>query len=125
MPIYEYQCEKCGITIEEFHGVHEKIKKNCGSCGGSLKRVFSPVGIVFKGSGFHINDYGKSSKRDHSTSASSKTETKSSGEPKPLSESKAKTETKAAAETKVSTEAKSPADPKSASTQNKNYKVQN
>lgn len=116
MPIYEYQCKKCDKNFEEFHGPHEKIQKKCEECGGELKRVFSPVGIVFKGSGFHINDYGKSSKRDHSTSSSSTTEKKSKEESKPT------TETKAAAETKASTETKSPAAPKSASTQDKTKK---
>lgn len=101
MPIYEYQCKKCDKIFEEFHGANDKAPKNCRECGGDLKRIFSPVGIVFKGSGFHINDYGKSSKRDHSTLASSKP----------------KTEAKSAAETKTSTEAKSVVAPKAASKQ--------
>lgn len=109
MPIYEYKCKKCEKVFEEIHGANDKAPEKCRECGGDLKRIFSPVGIVFKGSGFHINDYGKSSKRDHSTSASSTTEKKSSGESKPSFESKPKTETKTAAETKASTETKSSA----------------
>ena len=122
MPIYEYQCKKCDKIFEEFHGVNDKAPEKCMECGGDLKRIFSPVGIVFKGSGFHINDYGKSSKRDHSTASSSNTETKSSGESKPSSEAKPKTETKAAAQTKQATESKTSASPKSTSTQDKTKK---
>lgn len=106
MPIYEYQCKDCGIVVEEFHGAHEKIQKKCESCGADLRRIFSPAGIVFKGSGFYITDYGKSSKRDHSSS-SSKIESKSS------SESKSSTETKPATESKKSTEATPPTTAKS------------
>lgn len=59
MPIYEYRCTRCGLQFEVTHAVGETVER-CEQCGGPVRRVFSPVGIIFKGSGFHINDYRKS-----------------------------------------------------------------
>ncbi len=58
MPLYEYRCTKCGHQFEVRHGVAENVER-CERCGATVRRVFSPVGIIFKGSGFHINDYRK------------------------------------------------------------------
>lgn len=58
MPIYEYRCTRCGHQFEVRHAVSETVER-CEQCGGSVHRVFSPVGIIFKGPGFHINDYRK------------------------------------------------------------------
>jgi len=57
MPLYEYECGKCGKTFELEHGVDEDPpRKRCPECRGKLRKVFNPVGIVFKGSGFYVND---------------------------------------------------------------------
>ncbi len=56
MPLYEYQCRQCGRTMEIRHGFRESTAARCDSCGGELRRVFSPAGIVFKGSGFYVTD---------------------------------------------------------------------
>lgn len=56
MPVYEYQCQKCEKHFEYEHGVNDPQPETCEECGGELKKVFVPVGIVFKGSGFYIND---------------------------------------------------------------------
>ena len=56
MPIYEYQCAKCGTVTDIRHGFKETTSDPCPKCGGDLKRLFNPAGIVFKGSGFYITD---------------------------------------------------------------------
>jgi len=56
MPIYEYKCEDCGTPIEIRHGATEIPDIKCELCGGKMKKIFQPVGIVFKGSGFYKTD---------------------------------------------------------------------
>lgn len=55
MPRYDYKCKKCGRDFEVAHGINDKVEK-CEECGGEVRRVFHPVGIVFKGSGFYATD---------------------------------------------------------------------
>ncbi len=63
MPIYEYQCERCGEIFEIFQINGEEVEPKCPKCFGRAKRVISPVGsLVFKGSGFYITDYAKKDK---------------------------------------------------------------
>lgn len=59
MPIYEFECEKCHERYEIMVKLGEDLTKICVKCGGNLKKIFSPVGIVFKGSGFYTTDYKK------------------------------------------------------------------
>lgn len=56
MPIYEYQCASCGAVTDIKHGFKETTSEACPQCGGALKRLFNPAGIVFKGSGFYVTD---------------------------------------------------------------------
>jgi len=56
MPTYEYACTKCGQHVEVFQRLSEPSLTECGVCGGPLRKVFHPVGIVFKGSGFYATD---------------------------------------------------------------------
>jgi putative FmdB family regulatory protein len=56
MPTYEYQCQSCGLRLEAVQSFHDPALTTCEECGGELRKVFSPVGIVFKGSGFYKND---------------------------------------------------------------------
>lgn len=70
MPVYEYRCKSCGKTHEVEHGFNDKRPTECPSCGGELVRVFHPIGLVFKGSGFHKTDYGGASSRAPSDSKS-------------------------------------------------------
>ncbi len=58
MPRYEYKCKECNKIFEVVHGFSESVE-SCTFCGGDVRRVFHPVGIVFKGSGFYSTDYGK------------------------------------------------------------------
>src|SRR6266540_5134403 len=56
MPTYEYGCTVCGQHIEVFQRFSEDALTTCGVCGGKLRKVFHPAGIVFKGSGFYATD---------------------------------------------------------------------
>ncbi len=64
MPTYEYECTACGQHIEVFQRFTEDTLTTCGACGGPLRKVFHPAGIVFKGSGFYATDNRSSSKSD-------------------------------------------------------------
>ncbi|MDX3455807.1 zinc ribbon domain-containing protein [Streptomyces sp. ME02-8801-2C] len=56
MPTYQYQCTECGEGLEAVQKFTDDALTECPTCGGRLKKVFSAVGIVFKGSGFYRND---------------------------------------------------------------------
>ena len=56
MPTYQYSCTECGEQIEAVQKFTDEPLQICSACGGKLRKVFSPVGIVFKGSGFYRND---------------------------------------------------------------------
>jgi putative FmdB family regulatory protein len=61
VPIYEYQCDECGISFEIMQKMSDDPLTECEKCGGSLRKVLHPVAIHFKGSGFYTTDYGKGS----------------------------------------------------------------
>ncbi len=61
MPIYEYRCKK-GHTIEVMQRMSDDPLSACTTCGAPVQRVFHPVAVHFKGSGFYNTDYGKKSK---------------------------------------------------------------
>ncbi|MGW5458627.1 FmdB family zinc ribbon protein [Streptomyces sp. NPDC003996] len=94
MPTYQYQCTECGEGLEAVQKFTDDALTECPNCGGRLKKVFSAVGIVFKGSGFYRNDSRGSSSssspasKSSSTSSSSSTTT-SSSDSKPSSSSSA------------------------------------
>jgi putative FmdB family regulatory protein len=56
MPTYEYQCQSCLERVEAVQKFTDPALTTCELCGGELRKVFSAVGIVFKGSGFYKND---------------------------------------------------------------------
>ncbi|MFS8481403.1 MAG: FmdB family zinc ribbon protein [Acidimicrobiia bacterium] len=56
MPTYEYRCTDCGELHEVVQSFSDAPLTTCPSCSGALKKVFSPVGISFKGSGFYKTD---------------------------------------------------------------------
>jgi putative FmdB family regulatory protein len=56
MPTYEYECQTCQQRTEAVQKFSDPALTTCESCGGPLRKVFSAVGIVFKGSGFYKND---------------------------------------------------------------------
>jgi putative FmdB family regulatory protein len=81
VPTYQYTCTDCGEPVEAVQKFTDEPLTVCAVCGGRLRKVFSPVGIVFKGSGFYRTD-----SRNGSVTASDKKD-KQPGEPKPASES--------------------------------------
>ena len=56
MPTYDYQCRSCGFITEVVHSMLEDGPTECERCGGQLRRVFHPTGIIFKGGGFYKTD---------------------------------------------------------------------
>ena len=56
MPTYDYQCRSCGAITEVIHSMLEEGPTDCPRCGGPLRRVLYPTGIIFKGSGFYRTD---------------------------------------------------------------------
>ena len=68
MPTYDYQCRLCGSVTEVIHSMLEDGPTTCERCGGELRRVLYPAGIIFKGSGFYRTD----SRRDASASGASR-----------------------------------------------------
>jgi putative FmdB family regulatory protein len=56
MPTYEYACTECGQHLEVVQSMSAEPLTTCTVCGGRLRKVFSPIGIVFKGSGFYRTD---------------------------------------------------------------------
>jgi putative FmdB family regulatory protein len=77
VPTYQYTCTDCGEPVEALQKFSDPPLTVCAACGGRLRKVFSPVGIVFKGSGFYRTDSRNGSgaqaegKKDKSASESS------------------------------------------------------
>ena len=61
MPIYEYQCAKCGKTIEVIQKMSDKPLKKHEQCGGALTKLISAAGFQFKGTGWYVTDYARKS----------------------------------------------------------------
>jgi putative FmdB family regulatory protein len=62
MPTYEYECQSCHRRVEAVQRFTDPALTLCAHCGGELRKVFSAVGVVFKGSGFYKNDSRKAEK---------------------------------------------------------------
>lgn len=56
MPIYEYECEQCGVRFERLQRMADAALTDCPECNGHIHRVMQPVGVIFKGSGFYVTD---------------------------------------------------------------------
>ncbi len=89
MPVYTYRCESCGVQFERQQSFNDEPLKICPECRKkSLKKILSPVGVVFKGSGFYSTDH-KSPSGSTSSSAAKKEDKKGeSKETKPAKEGK-------------------------------------
>ena len=91
MPTYQYACTECGHGFEQFQSFSEDSLTECPECTGSLRKLFSAVGVVFKGSGFYRTD-----SRTSSTPSETKTDTKA----EPKTEKKAETKSESKSESK-------------------------
>jgi putative FmdB family regulatory protein len=78
VPTYQYQCTECGEGLEAVQKFTDDALTVCPKCEGRLKKVFSAVGIVFKGSGFYRNDSRGSSSSSTAASAPSSSSTSGS-----------------------------------------------
>jgi putative FmdB family regulatory protein len=68
MPTYVYECNKCGDEFELYQSFSDEPLKKHPGCGGKVAKVFQPVGIVLKGSGFYKNDSRSGGKRSNGSS---------------------------------------------------------
>ncbi len=89
MPVYTYRCESCGIQFERQQSFSDAPLRVCPECRKkSLKKVISPVGIVFKGSGFYSTDHRPSTGTSSPASSTKKNEQKETAkESKPAKDS--------------------------------------
>jgi putative FmdB family regulatory protein len=92
MPTYEYACQACGKHFEAWQKISDDPIEICPTCGGHVRRVLYPVGLVFKGGGFYSTDSrGSGANASEASSASTTSESSTAGE--------SKTESKPASET--------------------------
>ena len=83
MPLYEYQCAKCGKRTEKIESVSGPHLKKCPLCGGRVERMVTAPAIQFKGSGWYVTDYaGKSSAKEGTAAEAGSTDKKDSSEAK-------------------------------------------
>ena len=88
LPRYDYECGTCHQTFELRQSFDSEPEATCPNCQNVAQRKFHAVPVVFKGSGFYVNDYGKRGAKSESTSASKK-DGKSDSKEKPKAEAKA------------------------------------
>ena len=109
MPTYEYLCRECSHRFETWQKISDEPLTICPACGGTIRRVLFPAGIVFKGSGFYKTDHSDSgsaggenghSKKTESAESTKESETKSPSESK-SSESSSDTSSSKPGENKV------------------------
>ena len=93
MPTYEYRCTSCGQHVEAVQSFTDDPLTECGVCGGELRKVFAPVGIVFKGSGFY--------KTDNRSSGSRKSETKPEKSKEPAASSSSSNQDSSSKDSKI------------------------
>ena len=70
MPLYEYECKKCGHRFERIQRFSDPMVKKCPECGGKVEQMISAPAVQFKGSGWYVTDYAKKSGGSGSSSES-------------------------------------------------------
>jgi putative FmdB family regulatory protein len=108
VPTYPYACTACGHAFEVQQSFSDPALTECPECSGRLRKVYSSVGVVFKGSGFYRTD-SRSSSGDASGSTSSDTSTTSPSSDKPAAKSEPKGGSKGDSPSSSSTPASSKA----------------
>jgi putative FmdB family regulatory protein len=88
MPLYEYQCKKCGHRFERIQKFSDKMLKKCPECGGVIEQMISAPAAHFKGSGWYVTDYPKKSSAAHASSSESEGGSKDSKDAKESKETK-------------------------------------
>lgn len=102
MPIYEYQCGKCGKLMEVLQKISDPGPSKCDECGSKkVGRVMSQTSFQLKGEGWYITDYARKGKKDgdgaSNSESASKSDSSSKGESSSKAESSSKTESTASA----------------------------
>jgi len=77
MPLYEYECKKCGHRFERIQRFSDPLVKKCPECGGKVEQVLSAPAVQFKGSGWYVTDYAKKSSAGSSTKSESESKSDS------------------------------------------------
>ena len=95
MPLYEYQCKKCGHRFEKIQKFSDKMVKKCPDCGGPVEQMISAPAVQFKGSGWYVTDYAKKSHAPAADSGSKDSKDTKKDEKKPESTAKESTSKKA------------------------------
>ncbi len=97
MPTYQYACTACSEPLEVVQSFTDAALTECPACGGALRKVYSAVGVVFKGSGFYKNDSrpsaGSGEKKgdgDNKTDSPAKTDAAASSDSKPATKTESK-----------------------------------
>jgi putative FmdB family regulatory protein len=121
MPLYEYQCDKCGHRFEVIQKYSDPPIAVCPKCGGEVHKLFSSPAIQFKGSGFYITDYARAGKSESEGGSTSKgegsngTAEKKTDAAESKSEAKAESKGTAKGESKSDSKAESKGESKSSS----------
>lgn len=102
MPIYEYECKSCGVRFERKQSMSDEPVSICPECGGPVRKLFFPAGIIFKGSGFYKTDNASGG----SSTTISKEREKEKAEGKERDKEPTADSGKAAAKTESKTDAK-------------------
>jgi len=76
MPLYEYQCKKCGHRFEKIQKFSDKPVKKCPECGGVVEQTISAPAVQFKGSGWYVTDYARKSHTPSDSGSKEAKETK-------------------------------------------------
>jgi putative FmdB family regulatory protein len=87
MPLYEYECKKCGHRFEKIQKFSDKMVKKCPECGGQVEQMISAPAVQFKGSGWYVTDYAK---KPSSAGSSSGDSSKDKKDDKPKSDGASK-----------------------------------
>ena len=74
MPIYEYQCKKCGNRFERIQKFSDAPAKKCPQCGGAVEQMLSAPAVQFKGSGWYVTDYARKGSSAGKSEEGAKTE---------------------------------------------------
>jgi putative FmdB family regulatory protein len=111
MPLYEYECKKCGHRFERIQKFSDAMVKKCPDCGGKVEQMISAPAVQFKGSGWYVTDYakrsGSSASSDSDGKSDSNKETAESGQSKNSKENKDTKDRKDDKDKKAKTEAAS------------------
>jgi putative FmdB family regulatory protein len=112
MPLYEYNCHRCGKNFEVRQKFADEVLKTHEECGGPVERLISAPSLHFKGTGWYVTDYGRNGKIPSPSSSNGHSDSKT--EAKSETKSEMKTDTKSETKTETKTESKTESKPAAA-----------